>query len=440
MQDASMTIDHVAERAGVATSAICYYVRRGLLAANARRPPGREHAGDAAPAGVHSDAWRGRWSTCVPRRQCTRDTAGVAEERPRPLSPEGMLQLTAELERLSRQHEATRMSSLASGLAADLRRAARTTAVDAVLGAVGEDEADAVLKAGMALEYMAKSYLAGLHPALIADNDLTSLVLLTGNGHRLRDRQSDLTAVHTITATEACRRVAVLSRSRWTFTKDDAKVLHGRNAVAHLAAVTYGSVEPLVARMVELIDGIRALDDEPQSQDDFWGDAHPAVLAILARAPESRNASLEAKFAAARSRLRAQFGGMSEMAAERVMQLLEEAHTSEWNEWLELPIHCPVCGRVGWVEYELERGVSHETPSGLVYDEESDYRTAYAVEFTCAVCRLELDAAELQLAGMPDLFEVPPETMLIELVPNAWSEAPPMPAPEAEASGSPPTA
>jgi DNA-binding transcriptional MerR regulator len=43
MQDASMTIGQVAARAGVATSAVRYYERRGLLAADARQSGQRRY-------------------------------------------------------------------------------------------------------------------------------------------------------------------------------------------------------------------------------------------------------------------------------------------------------------------------------------------------------------------------------------------------------------
>jgi DNA-binding transcriptional MerR regulator len=43
MQDASLTIGQVAARAGVATSAVRYYERRGLLAADARQSGQRRY-------------------------------------------------------------------------------------------------------------------------------------------------------------------------------------------------------------------------------------------------------------------------------------------------------------------------------------------------------------------------------------------------------------
>ena len=57
MQEPLITIGEVAARAGVATSTVRYYERRGLLAADARRVRSAPlHTGVAAPARVHRHA------------------------------------------------------------------------------------------------------------------------------------------------------------------------------------------------------------------------------------------------------------------------------------------------------------------------------------------------------------------------------------------------
>ncbi|MFF9733570.1 hypothetical protein ACF1GX_29585 [Streptomyces albidoflavus] len=96
----------------------------------------------------------------------------------------------------------------------------------------------------MACEHLLKSYLAGLHPALLAEGkDFTSLLHAVGHGDKARE--TSLTAFRSIALPEAYARVAQLV-SPLTVDHAEVKVVaNARNGVAHC-----GIHDPSMAREI----------------------------------------------------------------------------------------------------------------------------------------------------------------------------------------------
>ncbi|MFI8985396.1 hypothetical protein ACIG63_10020 [Streptomyces antimycoticus] len=107
-----------------------------------------------------------------------------------------------------------------------------------------EDADIAVHHAAVACEHLLKSYLAGLHPALLAEGkDFTSLLHAVGHGDKARE--TSLTAFRSIALPEAYARVAQLV-SPLTVDHSEVKVMaNARNGVAHC-----GIHDPSMAREI----------------------------------------------------------------------------------------------------------------------------------------------------------------------------------------------
>lgn len=305
--------------------------------------------------------------------------------------------LTEELKFLLRRDAATRMTGT---IASDLYSSARTASRRALRSLIssGGDQRDAALQAGMALEYMAKWYLAEIHPVLIVKGeDFPSLLLMTGNGHLLAG-EARLRVAKTITGPLACERVAQLLGAKWNYSKGKHEVVfHARNAVVHLGLQEDDHVTRQgLAIMVHLVDGLRQLRSDADDYHEFWGESAHLASVLLGEEINRIRLRLEGLIAEARDlfakRVPPELEGTARAA---VLAAISGRGLGSVDEYISLS--CPACGQSGRYLFDVEAGEVFQVNEG---DGEVLMQVMDPVYlgFECSACDLDLDYEEAELA------------------------------------------
>jgi hypothetical protein len=257
----------------------------------------------------------------------------------------------------------------------------------------GNPRVVAGLHAGIAVEHMAKCYLASLHPILLADKgcEVDTLLHLAGKGELAK---SVPYAIKTIGGIEACRRVnRFLPEYRFN-EQADGLLFSVRNSVSHLGMAA--DIRKALRIMVRLIDPLLVAVSYPRPV--FWGDRIPIVNLLQNENISELQAVLEAKYETARISLKARFFGLSGAEKATVKAILVKgSHSSSDYDQL---YPCPVCGSQGWLI--CSRDYEFTEDDIAVYNEPF----AYPFHFECNVCDLDLENAELGAAGIPNLIEL----------------------------------
>lgn len=268
-----------------------------------------------------------------------------------------------------------------------------------------DDRVRGAIDAGVAVEHLAKAMLATLSPALLADRSagLDTMLHLTGLGQLAKCGPHE---VKTISAHETCLRCArIIPEFTYTHHADQALFV-ARNGGAHLALTTEEVARESARIMVRLIEPLLKSLELDRSK--FWGDMESAADTLLDEKASQISAAVEMKVAAARSRLEARLAGLGASERERVLKALS-AHSFHAQD--EEPHECPACGQAGIVLCEL-----HDVGQPEFEYERVDYddfiyhggyidQIAYAVNFDCATCGLDLDYEEMTAAEMLTEFE-----------------------------------
>jgi transcription elongation factor Elf1 len=182
-----------------------------------------------------------------------------------------------------------------------------------------------------------------------------------------------------------------------------------RNGGTHLALTTDEVARESARIMVRLLEPlIKGLDlDRAQ----FWGDLESVANTLLDEKSSQISAAVEMKIAAAKSRLDARLAGLGARGRELVLKALS-AHPFYTKD--EEPYECPACGQTGVVVCEL-----HDVGQSEFEYEQVDYddfvyhgghidQMAYAVNFDCDTCGLDLDYDEMTGADMVTEFNREP--------------------------------
>jgi len=253
-----------------------------------------------------------------------------------------------------------------------------------------------------------KALLATLSPALLADRnaDLDTMLHLTGLGQLVKCSPHE---VKTISAHEACLRCArIVPEFTYTHQADQALFV-ARNGGAHLALTTDEVARESARIMVRLLEPlIKNLDLD---RGKFWGDMESVADTLLDEKASQISAAVEMKVAAAKSRLEARLAGLGASERELVLKALS-AHPFYTKD--EEPYECPACGQTGVVVREL-----HDVGQPEFEYEQVDYddfiyhgghidQMAYAVNFDCDTCGLDLHYDEMTAADMLTAFEREP--------------------------------
>lgn len=267
-----------------------------------------------------------------------------------------------------------------------------------------DDQLQAASSAGTATELLAKAYLAGFSPSLLADKgDRDTVLRLSGHGAQAK---GGALAMKTIGAYEALRLVAHLCRTFPPF-EQQPPVLVARNAALHTAIVDNDGLRAAViqmTRMTECLLGELGLDRKQ-----FWGErALPVADSLLDEAARELEQVIASKLAAARSRLDALTGDLPEGTAAIILASLSRAPMTD-DFYHEQDQECPVCHQQGILlcdvgDAPFEPAEDHGYNIGTL-----TLREAWPVEFFCRVCRLELHADELDEFDFPREIPLEPE-------------------------------
>ncbi len=275
---------------------------------------------------------------------------------------------------------------------------------------------DFFLHAGIALELMAKSYLASLDTTFIADaRSFESLLHAAG-----RKSLAGTSKFRTIGAHEAVRRVGLMLPTVANEASDVADLIEARNGVAHLGSIGEAAAErALLAwfRVTRQMLGQAGWDEAK-----YWGEYAEMVDARLTESADAARARVPELLAAAKRIFQQRYGELPEDIRETYLRTVQpEVSTLE-----EQTIDCPACESLALLE-------GHSTwswePDVDNIDDEAIVVGIYPlVEFFpsllhCKACDLDLEGLdELVAAGLDDSMNVDDDKINESLLQDYYAE------------------
>lgn len=269
------------------------------------------------------------------------------------------------------------------------------------------EQLQAAISAGTAVELLAKAYLASIDEALLADKgDRDTILLLTGNS---KLTESDPLAMKTIGALEAVRTVKKLHKDL-PLTQQNPIVFGVRNSAAHMALVRSDDLRAAVIQMCRIIESlILALGLDRR---DFWEIRGISVVdALLDEASTEIAREVAAKKAAAAARLEGMLASLPDSARSLLLSALSGREMSSTD--YEHRQQCPVCDQQGWLPCVLEYGQERREIDEYGKVIKIVDCTAYPVGFECPVCELCLEGDELLEFDFPRQLEFEPEKTIV---------------------------
>lgn len=263
---------------------------------------------------------------------------------------------------------------------------------------------EAAISAGTAVELLAKTYLAGIDPALLADKgDRDTILVLGGNGALGR---TDPLSMKTIGAFEALRIVKYLYREL-PWVQHDTVSLRVRNAAIHMALVRSDELRSAVVEMSRLIECLIVPLDLDRA--DFWGSHATSVVGyLLDEAKTERARIVAAKIAAAQRHLATLLEGLNAESRRVLLAALSGRAPNVGIEY-DVPQECPVCAQKAWLVCTVEHGEPYEQAETDGGNSIWVDRIAYPVVFECPVCQLKLEDGELWEFNFPDSIVIDAE-------------------------------
>jgi hypothetical protein len=201
------------------------------------------------------------------------------------------------------------------------------------------------LYAGIAIELLAKAFLASQNPAFIArPNDFASLLQASGFGTR---PQSEM---RTIGFDEALNRVGhfvhSLGKSKERRPQELNRLGDLRNGVAHLGQdVQHAAAEQVLVPFLRGCDALLAA--MKIERPDFWGDLTEVVKARLAEFTEAAVIRATEAVAAARTLFESRWSSTPPEELEGVLKAIEASYEVSGNQ--RQLVVCPACGRQAMV-------------------------------------------------------------------------------------------
>jgi len=261
--------------------------------------------------------------------------------------------------------------------------------------------ATSAIHAGIAVEHLAKCYLAIQHPILLADKgcDVDTMLHLVGKGELAKTPPY---SIKTVGAAEACKRVKYLLAEFRFNEQVDGFLFNARNSAGHLGIAI--DVRKAIRTMVHLADPLLAAIGYDRAK--FWGNKLPAVDTLHDETISELQAILQVKYEAARNSLASALEGLDaaqQAAFKMIMVAKGRDSTSDYEE----PYPCPVCQTQGWLicsrDYEVVNDEASPEGFSIIFNEP----VAYPLMFRCGVCGLELDESEIEAAWMPAEITLP---------------------------------
>lgn len=273
------------------------------------------------------------------------------------------------------------------GLASDFGRLA---AADAI----GGQPDQSIAHAGIALEMLAKAYLAQQHLLLVV-GDSQGKLNLDGVRWALRRTKGPPTQSRTITAAEAIRRCEGLLKDLDANRLRD--LVAARNGVLHMGKRQDATADASITALAHAVQVIAKRIG--RSEEAFWGSYAEAVAQRL----DAQGSALARLIADRRAQALVTVQGIPpdqrRLLGSVATSVLEtQAPDSRHEQQL-----CPVCETPGLASGELvvewfPEEDSHDSDGWMTAE---PIPVFFADRFQCFVCRLELeDAQELEAAGM----------------------------------------
>lgn len=278
----------------------------------------------------------------------------------------------------------------------------------------GDDGWDAqrlAISIGTAVELLLKHALALQSFHLLPDKYAVETALtLDGKGTPV----SHLPQMATVAGTPLVERANKLWELKWG-KEDFDLVFRVRNTALHLGVASTQSNKDAVEKMVLLTDRLFThLGTDTAAQVEYWGgeDAEKFVRAIVDKAISEAKVRYEQLLRRAKDAYEKLTESLLEVGkAEVIKQFADVLPTLDSDEEAQSHV-CPACGNMGWVVYEVDRGLpmveyeEYGQPAGTAYVE----REGSADRFECGVCRLKLDRREFLVeAGVALEIELEPD-------------------------------
>ncbi|REF36226.1 hypothetical protein DFJ64_1628 [Thermasporomyces composti] len=264
----------------------------------------------------------------------------------------------------------------------------------------------ALLHLGVAIEHLAKAYLASISLSLVVDpKHVTSLFYAVGVN---RKKYAEL--VLTISMKDALKRVAMLLET-FPFRKpeDDLKdLIHTRNGIAHAAMWNprYGE-KAFILGLQTAEHLVLAIGKDAAT---FWGQYRAKVSVMMRDRRLAIKDIAAVRIEAAKREFESRFGSdVDEDLLRKIEGVPAGLSTDD-----AAPVTCPACGRLGYVQGDSEL---EGEPDWDIADGEPYFNGVYVFwelrvnSFACQVCKLELPTRELvEEAGIPTEIELRPAT------------------------------
>jgi hypothetical protein len=283
-----------------------------------------------------------------------------------------------------------------------------------------------LVNAGVALEQLAKAYLASLDRTLVAEGDFDSLLHASGHSrHAHRPPQR----MRSISMKEALDRCGQLLPGIMQLDDDLQLLREVRNGVAHLGLASERA-DDLLVPFLQASELLLAELDE--SDWVYFGNKKRWVDETLARDRKDRERDVNLKIGQAKKTFSRRYQSMDHAWKDEVLKMRVLSYGADG-----LQTHlrrCPACGTDGLVsgtvspDYDVEVETKHgETtlhPSLASVD-------FFADRFECKACGLSLRGrGEIEAAGMRaswELLEGVDEQLLVDLLrelERGWDEVP----------------
>jgi hypothetical protein len=266
------------------------------------------------------------------------------------------------------------------------------------------DQLDAAVSVGCCVEHLAKSYLASIHPTLIAERvDRDTILHLSGKSGLA---QSPATQMKTRGAHDSLMCVKQFLPTLRYNTNNDGLVLQVRNAALHMSLVDFSELRKAIVGMIRIADDVLAAIS--LRRDSFWiARQLPIVDDMLDTAVDETKKIVAAKLASARLRLTQITRGLPSETSDLVLLALSGKQFTGAD--YEQDHACPACSQMGWLICSVEDERFFDQS-----DDDSQVASfiAYPFEFECSVCGLDLVKDELAIFDFPNEIEIPPRCVV----------------------------
>jgi hypothetical protein len=281
-------------------------------------------------------------------------------------------------------------------------------------GKAAWDAQRVAISIGTAVELLLKHALALQSFHLLPDKYAVETALTLDDKGTMQDHLPQLTTVTGLVAFDRANAQCGLQLNK----RDFERIFQVRNAAIHLGIASTKANEAAFKKMVLLTDRVFThLGAEPLERVRYWGgeEAEKFVRAMVDEAVTEAKARYEQLLRRAREDYQRLARSLADAGrAEVIKQFAEVPPTIDSATEEASPHQCPACQNMGWVVYEVHRGL----PTVEYLEEDYGYQPAAAYveregsadRFECGVCRLKLDRRDyLVEASVPLEVELEPD-------------------------------